>query len=253
MRRIGVIFLAMTTVTSASACRSPVLPLPKGRPPVEEVLLERRRQGVEAMIATARDGGRLIPFDQILVVVRQELVRHLIEATLPYEQILSQRYRVRAESAQVTFDDGFALVQLRGRASLVEDRDTAAEIDVYGAIDIVELDPKTGVLHGRVKVLAVQTQRVDVAGIRAPVRRLVDDLSREQLSAFEPLLSNIEIPIRVEQTLRIPGVDQSGIRIQEAVLPMEAAVVDVKAFRGKLWVCVQAKAEMPPPPGARRR
>lgn len=196
------------------------------------------------MIAAARSSGRLIPFDQVLIVVQQRLVRDLLQATLPYEQILANRYRVRAESAEVTFDDGFALVQLRGRASLVDDRDTAAEIDVYGAIDIVELDPATGVLHGRVKVLAVETQRVDVAGIRAPVRRLVDDLSREQLSAFEPLMSNIEIPIRVEQTVRIPAVNQSGIRIQEAVLPLEAAVVDVKAFRGKLWVCVQAKAEI---------
>ena len=238
MRRIATLLLALT----AGGCRPPALPLPKGRPPVEEILLERRRQGVEAMIASVRAHGRLIPFDEVLFVVQQGLVKNLIEATLPYEQVLAERYRVRLESVEVTFDDGFALVQLRGRASLVKDSNTAAEIDVYGAIDIVELDPATGVLHGRVKVLAVETQRVDVVGVPTPVRRLVDDLSREQLSAFEPLMSNVEIPIRVEQTLRIPGVDQAGIRIEEAVLPLQAAVVDVKAYRGKLWICVRADA-----------
>ena len=240
MTRIGVILLALA---SFPACRAPLpLPLAQRRPPVEEVLLERRRQGIEGLIAAARKNGRLIPFDQVVVVVQQGLVENLIAATLPYEQVLAKRYRVRAETVKVTFDDGFALVQLRGRASLVDDADTAAEIDVYGAIDIVELAPTTGVLHGRVKILAVETQRVDLAGIRAPARRLVDDLSREQLTAFEPLLSNIEIPIKLEQKVAIPAVNQSGIRIEEAVLPMEAAVVDVKAFRGKLWVCVQAKA-----------
>ena len=226
-------------LTVSAACR----PAIQSRPTVEEVLLERRKLGTEGLIAAARS-GRLIPFDQVLVVVQQQFVQSLIEATLPYEQVLAARYRVRAESAVVAFDDGFGLVQIRGRASLLDDPNTAAEIDVYGGIDIVELDPQTGVLHGRVKILAVETQRVDVVGIPAPVRRLVDDLSREQLSAFEPLLSDIEIPVKLEQDVRIPAVNQAGIRIQEAVLPLEAAVVDVKAFRGKLWVCVTAKAEI---------
>jgi len=208
------------------------------------VLLERRTQGIRGLISAARE-GRLIPFEEVLVVVHDRLVQSLVEATLPYEQTLAERYRVRAESVAVTFDDGFALVQLRGRASLLSDPDTAAEIDVYGAIDIVELDPQTGVLRGRVKILAVETQRVDLAGIQArPMRRLVDDLSREQLTAFEPLMSNIEIPVKLEQTMLIPGVNQAGIKIQEAVLPMEASVVDVKAFRGKLWVCVNAKTHL---------
>lgn len=207
------------------------------------MLLERRTQGIQGLIAAARE-GRLVPFDQVLVVVQQGLVQGLVEATLPYERDLAERYRVRAETATVAFDDGFALVQLRGRASLLQDPDTAAEIDIYGAIDIVELDPETGVLRGRVNILAVDTRSVDLAGIPAPMRRLVDNLSREQLSAFEPLLSNIEIPVKLEQTVRIPAVNQSGIKIQEAVLPLEAAVVDVKAFRGKLWVCVSARAEI---------
>ena len=237
MRRVHPVLLLVLAL--GAACQ----PAARRRPPVEEVLLERRTQGIKGLINAARE-GRVIPFDEVLVVVHDDLVQDLVEATLPYEQTLADRYLVRAESASVAFDDGFALVQLRGRASLLKDRDTAAEIDVYGAIDIVELDPKTGVLRGRVKILAVETQRVDLAGIQAPVRRLVDDLSREQLSAFEPLLSNIEIPVRLEQAVSIPAVNQAGIRIQEAVLPMEAAVVDVKAFRGKLWVCVKAKTQV---------
>jgi hypothetical protein len=239
MRRALILLLPL--VAAAPACRPPVpLPLHRARPPVEQVLLERQNQGIESLITAAR-AGKLIPFEQVLVVVQQAFVQSLIEATLPYEQVLADRYRVRAEKAKVEFEDGFALVQLSGRASLLQDPDTAAEIDVYGGIDIVELDAQTGILHGRVKVLAVETQRVNLVGIRAPVRRLVDDLSREQLSAFEPLLSNIEIPVRLVQTVEIPAVNQAGIRIERELVPVEGSVIDVKAFRGKLWVGITAK------------
>jgi hypothetical protein len=213
------------------------------RPPIEEVLLERRQQGLRSLIADARD-GTLVPFEQALVVVSESLVQNLIEATLPIEQVLADRYRVRVESARVQFQEGFGQVQLRGRASLVNDPNTAAEIDVYGAIDVVDLDPKTGVLRGRVTILAVETQRVDVIGVSAPVRRLVDDLSREQLKTFEPLLDRVDIPVRLEQELLVPALDQSGVRIAEASLPLEATVVDVKAFHGKLWICATAKASV---------
>jgi hypothetical protein len=214
---------------------------------VEEILLERQRQGLEALLADVR-ADRLIPFEHVLVVVQQSLVQRLIEATLPYEQVLPPRYKIRVEKAHVEFEDGFALVELAGGASLTDDPGTRAEIHVYGGLDVVELDPKSGILKGQVKILAVDTQRVDVKGITAPVRRLVDELSRERLSAFEPLLSSIEIPVRLESNLEIPTVDEAGVRIEKAVVPVSAEVGAVRAFRGRLWVCAQARSEAQPRP-----
>jgi hypothetical protein len=218
-----------------SACKPP-----KPQPTIEEVLLEQKRIGLEQLIAAAK-GGRFLPFDQALVVVDQKLVQRLIEATVPFEQVIASRYRVRVESATVTFEDGFGLVQLGGSASFENDPQTRAEIDLYGGLDIVELDPKTGILRGSVKILALDTQRVDVKGFPAPVRRLVDDLGREQLTAFEPLLSKIEIPVRLEREIEIPAVKEPNVHIDRFVLPVAAEVVDVKAFRNKLWVCASAR------------
>ena len=230
----------MTLLVWTAACRPPGT---DERPPVAEIVLERQQQGLKVLIAAAKE-GRLIPFEQVLVTVSQELVQGLIEATLPYEQDLAERYRVRVESVHVAFEDGFALVQLRGRASLVSDAQTSAEIHLYGGIDVVDLDPETGILRGRVTIFALETQRVSLVGVPAPVRRLVDDLGREQLKVFEPLLNSIEIPVRLEQKVDVPAVNQAGIKIAAASLPLQAAVVDVKAFRGKLWICASAKAEI---------
>lgn len=213
------------------------------RPPVEEILLERKRIGLERLIAAAKE-GRFTPFDQVLIVVQQELVQRLIEASLPFERDIESRYRIRVESARVTFEDGFALVQLGGRASLVGDNSTFADIDVYGGLDVVELDPKTGILRGDVTILAVDTRRVDVRGFDAPARRLVSDLGRERLETFAPLLSKLEIPVSLESQVEIPEVNESGVHIDKTVVPMAAMVADVKAYHGRLWVC--AKAEIGP-------
>jgi hypothetical protein len=219
----------------ASACKAP-----NPHPPLEEVLLEQKRVGLEQLIAAAK-GGRIVPFDQVLAVVDQKLVQRLIEATVPFEQVIDDRYRIRVESVTATFEDGFALVELGARASLENEPETRADVDLYGGLDIVELDPKTGILRGRVKILAVDTQRVDLKGFPAPVRRMVDELGRERLSAFEPLLSKIEIPVRLESELEIPAVDEPAVKIKKVVLPVAAELVDVKAFHNKLWVCASAR------------
>jgi hypothetical protein len=173
--------------------------------------------------------------------VDQKLVQRLIEATVPFEQVIESRYRIRVETVTATFEDGFALVKLGARASLEGEPETRADIDLYGSLDVVELDPKSGILRGSVKILAVDTQSVDLKGFPAPVRRMVDELGRERLSAFEPLLSKIEIPVRLESELEIPAVDEPNVKIKKAVVPVAAEVVDVKAFRNKLWICASAR------------
>jgi len=77
----------MTLLVWTAACRPPGT---DERPPVAEIVLERQQQGLKVLIAAAKE-GRLIPFEQVLVTVSQELVQGLIEATLPYEQDLAER------------------------------------------------------------------------------------------------------------------------------------------------------------------
>jgi hypothetical protein len=242
MVRRSVLFSAI--VAAATGLGVSQCPGRDARPPVEEMLLERKKAGLEGLIRAARS-GRLVPFEEILVVVQEGLVQRLIEAALPIEQVI-ERYRVRVESVRVTFEDGFALVHLSGRASLTDQPQTFAEIDVYGGLDIVDLDPQTGVLTARAKILAVDTQRVDLRGISAPVRRLVDDIGRERLSVFEPLLESLEIPVRLESEVVIPAVRDAGVFIEAARAPVAVGIVDVKAFRGKLWISASAQAGVEP-------
>jgi hypothetical protein len=206
----------------------------------ERAVLERRRQGLQSLIAAA-ETGRLLPFDKLLVVADERLVRGVIAASLPFESVIAQRYRVRVTSAEVHFEDGFGLVRLDGEASFADraPEDGRALVTVYGGLDVVELDPLSGVLRGAVKVIAVDARRVDVLGVRSRMaENLVEDLGRERLEAFSALASRIDIPVRLERSVALPEVGPGEVRIEAASIPLRVAVSDVKAFRGRLWVSV---------------
>jgi hypothetical protein len=148
---------------------------------------------------------------------------------------------VRVTRAEVHFEDGFGLVRLDADAAF-SDRPAAeghALLTLYGGLDVVELDPDSGVLRGGVRVIALDARRVDVFGRRSRVAEdLVEQLGREQLDAFSALASRIEIPVQLERSVNLPAVGPGEVAIEAAAIPLRAAVTDVKAFSGKLWVSV---------------
>ncbi len=217
----------------------------------EQAVLERRREGLAGLMAAARRGS-LLPFDKMLVAVDEGLVRQVLAATLPFERVIADRYRIRVSRADVHFDDGFGLVRLDGEASFADQPDTEghADVTVFGGLDVVALDPQSGVLRGAVKIIALDARRVNVYGVRSSVvEDLVEQLGREKLDTFSALASSIEIPVRLERSVMLPGVGPGEVRIEAATIPVRAAVADVKAFRGKLWVCVDVSADAATPAG----
>lgn len=215
---------------------------PPTRQAVEEQILERRRQGLEALTQAARRaGGRIVNLGDMLVVVRQTLVQQVLDEALPFEQTIAERYLTRIGRCQVRFEDGFALVELDGSASLVSQPATAVQLTVFGGLDLVELDRESSALRARVKVFAVEARRVDVLGLGAPAEELVEDLSRQKLDEFSPLLSSIEIPVRLEQRLTLPPVGPGGgVTIEASEVPLNVAVAGVLSFRHRLWVTLSA-------------
>ena len=239
-RRGVALLLILAAGLSSAACRRQRRP----RVTADQAVAARQRRGLERLVAKAA-AGPLIPAEEVLVVVDQGLVQDLLGASLPYERVISDKYRVKVNTAGVTFDDGAAIVRLEGRASLARSGEAGAfaDVTVVGSLDVVELDPSSGTLRGRVRIIAVEVRRVDVLGVRAPAERLVEALSREGVDAFNVLASSIEIPVRLEREVTLPAVGpDGGVRIAAAAVPVRLAVVGLSAFRGKLWVSVDAVA-----------
>jgi hypothetical protein len=245
-RRHTVILLASVSLALAAGCAR--ARLRETADTAERAVLERRRQGLEGLMAAARRGA-LLPFDQVLVIADEGLVRQVLTATLPFERVIAERYRVRVTRAEVHFEDGFGLVRLDGEASFADrpESEGRAVLTVYGGLDVVDLDPESGLLRGEIKIIAVDARRVNVLGMQSRmVENLVEGLGRERLEAFSALASRIEIPVQLERRVALPAVGSGEVHIEAATIPLRVAVADVKAFRGKLWVSVDVSVE----PGA---
>jgi hypothetical protein len=221
---------------------------PEARRAVEEAILDRRSEGLEALTAAARkNAGRIIGPEDILVVVGQGLVQQVLDGAVPFERTIGERFRVRVAQCSVHFEDGLALVELNGRASLSAGRKVGAELTVYGGLDVVDLDPQSGVLRARIHVFAVEARRVGVLGLPTPAGRLAEEIGREKLESFSSLLSSVEIPVRLERAITLPAIGtESGVSIAATHLPLNLSVVEVLSFRRRLWVTIRASLMGPP-------
>jgi len=214
---------------------------------VEETLLVRQTQELGRLIAAAEQKS-LFDFGAILVVVDQGLVQDLLRKVMPLEGDVGGGFHVRVDSAETSFAAGLAVVRLDGQAS-VAGKTASADVSVYGAIDVVELDATSGVMKCRVSVSGVDAAHADVLGVHQPVRRLTEALTEGGLAL---LLGSIEVPVRIEHRVSIPAVESHRLRIESVDLPLQVAVEDVKALGGKLWVSVKTAIGPSPAPEQRR-
>ncbi|MEO5616315.1 MAG: hypothetical protein ABIS67_00945 [Candidatus Eisenbacteria bacterium] len=206
---------------------------------VEHAILEHKVERLEELLASTRN-GRLVPFDQGLIVIDQALLGKLLTAGLPYETLVGGQFRIRVLKATVSCDDGMALVRLDGRASFANQPEAGAfaEATVYGALRDFELKPEAGLLRGRVSVVTFETRRVNVLGNDdESVEGLLQDLGELRLEAFQGADYVFDLPVRLVHDVVLPEVGpEGGVRIPEATIPLSVSVVDVKALSGKLWI-----------------
>jgi hypothetical protein len=230
-RACGLLALPLAVVLSSPACG-------EGAPGLtpQELVLRRQVEELRPLV-TAAENGTLLDFAQMLVVVDEDLVQQLLASVVPLEGDVGGGFHVRVDSARASFGDGLALVHLVGEARLV-DHAASAPLDVYGGLDSVELDSGTGMLRARLNLFTVDLPGGDALGGAAPARRLTQALAE---GGLEALLGPIEVPVRIEDRLRLPEVRTPRVRIPGMDVPVEAAVSSLRVFGGKLWVGVRAR------------
>ena len=99
-------------------------------------------------------------------------------------------------------------------------------------------------------VVSVEAQDATALGRSDPVGRLTEALAQGGLAM---LLGSIEIPVSVEDRLKIPEVDSKRLQIAAQSIPLRIAVQEVKVFSGRLWIFVDATFARAPLRSSRRR
>lgn len=205
-------------------------------------MLRRQTEGLRRLIAAA-DAGALFSPDQLAVGIREELVRNLLQRSLPVETVVVEQFRVRLDKADVTFESGQSLVTLQGRVSPVRSAEVFADLVVLGGLHRFEVDPRSGTLAAHFEVDRVELRQVEAGALeRGLVRSLNEGLSGSGLGALGEVVPPVEVPVRFDQAIDFGGFSEGVVVVPPGRLPLHVSVARIVPVAGRLWVLLEVSA-----------
>jgi hypothetical protein len=231
----GAVVAGVLAVALGPGCRARESP----EAVMARVTAESRRTQIanlETLIAQA-EKGEIVTTDQIVIGVSEELLGSLLRASLPPEIVVANRLRLRIESTEPLFRGGQAGILFKVRVTSTDAPDANATISMGGSLD--EFKFEGGKLSARVKVKHFNVLESSIGDLGANV---LDGLVRGNLEAIEKAIPEIEVPVQLEQQIRIAGLTEGAVVAKPGVLPLAISVSRVIPANKRLWVLLDAKA-----------
>jgi hypothetical protein len=228
----------------AKSCIAAILALGCQRREPPEVTLARttamsRRSQIaslETLIAQAEKGD-LVTSDQIAIGISEDVVKTLLNASLPQEVVVAGRLRVRIESALPFFRGNKAGLLFRAQASSVNVPGASATVELGGSLEEFRLE--NGKLLTRVSLAHFAVLESSLGDIAS---NALDGILRANTATIQDAIPPLEIPVQIEQSIRIGGLTEGPVVAKPGALPLHIAVSHVIPLNQRLWVLLQAKA-----------
>jgi hypothetical protein len=241
--------LALGVAGILLGCRPRELP-EAARDRAFETFLRRQIADTRELLARA-ESGQLVTKDRIAIGITEGVVKQLLDASLPPEMVLGNRVRLRIESAQPIFRGNNAGLLFQAAARGVTLQDLTARVELAGTLERFRLDGT----KLRADVELAHFQVLDTSLGAAPAG-LLEGLIKSNLEGVNDAIPDIEIPVHLEHSIEIGGLDEGVVQARAGVLPLEVSVAEVIPASERLWVLLDAKAgpwqpRGSPPPGPR--
>jgi hypothetical protein len=229
MRRVLVPVLALAAVACDSKFEG------GGDLRAQRVVLQREVEGLRDVVARLERGEPMLPLDDVAISIDEVFVRDLIAAQLPFEADID-RFHLSLKGAEVLFR-GSPVVRLRGALYARERPGLEAAVDVLGALEAIAVEASTSTLKARIAVDHLGIEKA--AGIESILSgATLDEVARLVRLEIGDKLPPIQIPVKVQQSIDLPAVTQGPVRVDGARMPLQAAVSQVVAGQGRLWIAV---------------
>jgi hypothetical protein len=201
----------------------------------QRVVLQREVEGYRAAAARLERGEPVLPKEDVAIAVADSLVRDLIAAQLPFEADVD-KFHIALRTAEVKFR-GSPVVELTGALNLKDRPNLQAAARVIGALEGIAVDPDTATLKARISVDHLGLEKV--AGIEQLLSgSTLDEVGRMVRLQIKNSLPEIQIPVKVQQSIELPAVTRGPVRLDGARMPLQVAVSQVLAGQGILWIAV---------------
>jgi hypothetical protein len=147
------------------------------------------------------------------------------------------RFRVRIESADPLFRGNHAAVVFQAVARGLDADMPEARVELGGSLERMRIED--GTLIADVSLAHFKVLDLSLGDLAADA---VEGVVNDNRAAFEGLLPAVEIPVRLEQSVDIGGLDAGRVVAQPGTLPLRMTVAEVIAVRQRLWILVDVQA-----------
>jgi len=227
--------LTSTLLLAVSACRVREAP-EAARAKAQKRFLEEQVVSLRALIARA-EHGELATADRIAIGVQESVAREVLNGPLPLEQVIAGRFRIRVEHAEPFFRGNKAALVFQARLMSQDLPNQYADLELAGLLQDLKL--VDGRLTGRVELAHFTVAKASVGPL---AQGLVENLIRTNLAIVQKVLPPFEVPVRLEQQLRIGRFDQGPVSARGGELPLTIQLGEVLAVNQRLWALIDAKA-----------
>jgi hypothetical protein len=234
MRR-SVIAAGLIAVALLAGCRKRE-PAEVTRKRSQATFLRGQIASLQKLVARA-EKGELVTTDQIAIGISEGAVRTLLNASLPREMVVADRLRVRLESAEPVFRGNKAGLLFRAKASSVDAPGAYATIEVGGSLETFRLDG--GKLTATVVLAHFSVIESSIGDMAADA---LENLVRANAGAIQDAIPVVEIPVQLEQSIKIDGLTEGAVVAKPGALPLDISVSQVIPANQRLWVLLHAKA-----------
>jgi len=183
------------------------------------------------------ESGERITQDRIAIGISEGVVKQILDASLPPEIVLGDRVRLKLESVQPIFRGNKAGLLFQADAQGVKLQDLTAKVELGGTLERFRLrDTK---LSADVEVAHFKV--LDTSLGAAPAG-LLEGLIGNNLKALNDAIPGLEIPVHLEESIEIGGLDEGVVMARAGALPLVVTVAEVIPASERLWVLLDAKA-----------
>jgi hypothetical protein len=208
----------------------------------ESAALRRQAATLRGLIA-AVEADEAFSTRHVTLGIGQELVRDLLQLTLPVETLTAPDLRLRLETAEVAFESGESKVSLRGRVSRASAPGTFADFVVHGGLHRFAVAERGGRVTARVALERVELRQAEAEGLRSElVEAVLGRVGAPALEALADQIPPLAVPVRFEHAVEHEATKLGPFEIAPGSLRFRVAVAQVVALGGRLWVLLEVEA-----------
>jgi len=202
----------------------------------KQAALEREVLGLRASAAKLERGEPLFSEDAVVVSIAEELVKEFVNVQLPVA-VEVKSFKIDLTHAEASFQ-GSPSVNLTGSIALKEHPDYVGEVRAISALDSIAVDSATGTL--RAQVVVDHVDLLKMAGLEKYIGGgTMDELARAVRKELAGKIPEIQIPVKIEQSISLPAITEGPVLLHGASMPLAVSVEDVRAGQGVLWIAIK--------------